>query len=137
LLSQLVRDTEDDVRRAAYQAALDEIEVEHRARMLERAREAFKQLRGRDLAGPSLDELTTGPHPLLARLPSAEPSSIPPQLGRASTWRIQRKTGRIVSTYYGRRYELHFHSSDRERRERMQAENAEAVSKVGEERDGA
>ena len=60
----------------------------------------------------NIRELVRGPHRVLERLPSAEPDSIPPSLSRGSRWRIDRKSGRIVSSYLGHRYEVHYSGAD-------------------------
>lgn len=114
-LSQLARDTEDEELRSNYLAALDEIEIEHKARFLDDAREEFLARNGRDLT--DVGELVLGPDPVLRELPDPEPASVPRALRRGSSWRLDEESGRIVSSYYGRRYELTIHKLDRERRE--------------------
>ncbi len=110
-LRQLLETTEDEAQRAKLQGALDEIEIEHKARHLDRAREAYAALTGRDIT--SVEELARGAHRVLERLPSPEPDAIPPSLSRGSTWTIDPKTGRIVSSYLGGRYEVHFADAGR------------------------
>jgi hypothetical protein len=112
-LEQLVREAPDEETRAWYQGALDEIEVEHQARQLEQARANYEKLVGRELT--SVEDLARGPHAVLERLPSAEPSSLPLPLRRGSTWQIDPESDRIVSSYYGRRYELSVHALDARR----------------------
>jgi hypothetical protein len=119
-LVELVRSTQDEVARQGYLAALDEIEVEKKARFLERARDAFNALHGRDIM--RVDELVTGPHPILSGLPSAEPESLPPSLSQDSVWELDLESDAIVSSYYGRRYQLHFASWERAKAERWAAE---------------
>ncbi len=119
-LRELIRDTEEESARAEYQNALDEIEIEKKARFLDRAREAFIKLAGRDIM--SVDELLAEPHPLLSALPSPEPESLPAALSRGSVWEIDPANERIVSSYYGARYELHFPSREHQRAEQWRAE---------------
>ena len=138
-LRELLRDAEDESARAEYQNALDEIEIEKKARSLDRTREAFEQLEGRDIM--TVDELVSGPHPLLASLPSPEPESLPEGLRRDSVWQIDFQSDRIVSTYYGARYELHFPSRERERavqwrEEREKRSAGSTAPDYGEARDG-
>lgn len=119
-LQELVRTSHDPAERAAFQSALDEVEVEYKARSLDRAREAHRKLFGRDIT--RVDELAAGGTAVLDRLPDPEPSSLPPALRRGSTWVLDEESGRITSTYYGRRYEVNLMSFDRDRRERWAAE---------------
>jgi hypothetical protein len=119
-LRDMLRQTEDESGRAGYQAALDEIEVEKKARFLDRAREAFEKLNGRDIM--HVDELTSGPHPVLAAFPNPEPESLPESLSRGSEWKLDFETDQIVSTYYDARYALHFASSEHERAKTWKAE---------------
>ncbi len=54
---------------------------------------------------------------------------MPDSLRQGSVWYVNRKTHRITSNYYGRRYELSFHASDRARRERWRVrESATAAA---------
>lgn len=116
-LEEMVRTAPDDDAKAEYQAALDEIEIEWKARELDRAREAYKKLFDEDI--DFVEQLVMGSKAVLARLPNPEPSSLPPQLRRGSRWVIDPEDGRIQSTYFGRRYEIHVDSINRARRERM------------------
>ncbi len=126
-LRELERNTKDEVLRNGYLAALDEIEIEKKARYLDRARKAFGMLHGRDIM--HIDELAVGPLAVLPSLPNAEPESLPPALSRGSLWKLDFESDTIVSTYYGDRYQLHFAPWERakairwaeERREREQA----------------
>ncbi len=119
-LLELIRDTDDETIRQGYMAALDEIEIEKKARFLDRAREAFNTLNGRDIM--SVDELVSHPHPMLEKLPDPEPESLPPSLRRGSEWRLDLETDDIVSSYYNRRYQVHFASQDQAKAARMTAE---------------
>jgi len=103
-LSQLVQSSESDDAAAVYQGALDEIDVEIKARYLDRAREAYRQLYARDIR--SIDDLVSGDHPVLAELPPPEPQDLPPALRKGDRWFIDPKTGQITSTYYSRRYRV-------------------------------
>jgi hypothetical protein len=114
-LQELLRGTQGEAARESYRSALDEIEVEQRARQLEAARVRFRELEGRDIE--AVDELTRGAKPLVGELPSPEPSSLPASLRRGSEWIVDPSNNQIVSTYYGRRYQLHVPASDRERAE--------------------
>lgn len=109
-LRQLIETTEDEAILAKLQAGLDEIEIEHKARHLDRAREAYRRLAGRDIE--SVEDLVRGPHRVLEKLPDPEPDAMPDSLSRGSTWVLDEE-GRIVSTYLGTRYEVHFSAVDR------------------------
>ncbi len=111
-LEELLRDAPDEWARAEYEKALDEIETERRARFLDQARDVFRERNGRDIA--ELDELVRGPERVLRSLPP-EP--------HGWEWALDEK-GRIVSSYYGRRYQLNLHERDRERRQRFQEQLA-------------
>ena len=119
-LLELARETQDENARQGYLAGLDEIEVEKKARFLDRARDAFDKLHGRDIT--TVDELVSGPHPLLRALPNPEPESLPKSLRRGSVWQLDLESDAIVSSYYGHRYRLHFASWERTKAERWAAE---------------
>ncbi len=119
-LNQLIREAPDEASRAAYQGALDEIEIEFRARHLDRARVLYQQRSGRDIG--AVEDLLVPPHGVLPVLPDAEPSSLPPALRRGSGWELDPDTGRIQSDYYGSRYEVIFNPWHRERNRRWRAE---------------
>jgi tetratricopeptide (TPR) repeat protein len=121
-LREIMNGTEDPDDRARIQIALDEIEIEHKARHLDRAREAFRKAAGRDIR--SVSELIRPPYRMLEKLPSPEPDAIPAAYARGSVWKIDRKTNRIVSSYLGRRYEVHYTGSDRARLEARQRASA-------------
>ena len=112
-LREMLRNTQDPDDQAQIQIALDEIEIEYKARHLEEARRAYRERTGADIA--SVEDLIRPPHRMLEKLPSPEPDAIPPSLSRGSTWKIDRKTERIVSSYLGRRYEVHYTRVDRDR----------------------
>ncbi len=93
-LRELARNAPDEYARADYEKALDEIETERRARMLDRAREMHRERAGRDIT--RVEELASGPGRVLRELPP-EPNGW--------EWVIDEESGRIVSSFYGRRYE--------------------------------
>lgn len=123
-LEELVRSTEDEDARAEYQAALDEVQIEWRARQLDDARERYRKLHGRDIA--SVEELVSGEGAVLASLPDPEPSSLPASLRRGSRWLLDEETGEIVSSYYGRRYELYIDDHGRRPKARVEARTDQA-----------
>lgn len=104
-LAALARNAPDEKARAQYEEALVQLETERRARLLDAARERYRERHRRDIA--SVSDLVRGG--VLAELP-------PEPRGRG--WDLDPESGRIVSRYYARRYEPHVHWSDRERRER-------------------
>jgi hypothetical protein len=109
-LQQMVMSAEREGERAVYQGALDEIEVETKARFLENARAQFNQLHGRDIA--AVEDLRGGDHPMLSGFPRPEPDALPPSRQKGDYWYLDEETGKITSTYYGRRYQVnmtHFH----------------------------
>lgn len=112
-LREILRSTQDEEERAKLQIALDEIQIEYRARFLDRARAAYVALAGRDIA--IVEDLVQGPHRVLEKLPSAEPDGIPSSLSGHSTWVIDSDTHRIQSSYIGSRYEVHYTGVDRKR----------------------
>jgi hypothetical protein len=129
-LREMLNASEDEAAKEGYRAALDEIEVERRARLLDSARVRFGERNDRDIS--AVADLVEGESPVLATLPSAEPSSLPPALQRGSKWQLDPASGRIVSAYYGKRYRLHVGEADRDRaerwaEERKKRERAEAV----------
>jgi hypothetical protein len=112
-LRELLRSTEDEDARAKLQSALDEIEIEYKARHLDRARTAYQELVGHDIG--SLEDLIRSPNRVLEKLPSAEPDGLPASLARGSDWEIDPESGRIQSSYLGNRYEIHYGALDRRR----------------------
>lgn len=111
-LRQLVETTSDEAQVAKLESALDEIEIEYKARHLDRAREAYLSLAGHDIQ--SVGDLIRGRYRVLETLPSPEPDAIPASLSRGSVWKIDAKTGEIVSSYLGARYVVHYSGFDRE-----------------------
>jgi len=109
-LAELARTSVDEYQQAEFLKALDEIETERRARVLDAAREEYRRRNGEDLR--EIGDLLRGPAPILTRLPPAHPHFDFP------VWRIDEATGEIVSSYYRSRYRLHRPAHDDERRER-------------------
>jgi hypothetical protein len=110
-LQQLVNSAPSAEERTVYQGALDEIEVETKARFLERARVAYVELYRRDIE--QVSDLVGGEHPILSALPAPEPDELPAALRKGDRWILDEKTGRITSSYYGRRYEVNLTERDR------------------------
>jgi hypothetical protein len=121
-LEEMVRSAPNEGARAQYQAALDEIEIEWKARELDRARETYQRLWGEDI--DFVEQLVMGSKAVVAELPSAEPSSLPVPLRRGSRWVIDEEDGRIESTYLGRRYEVHVDPTNRVLRARLWEQDA-------------
>ncbi len=88
---------------------MDEIGSEHRAGRGDRAREADQQLAGDDMV--AVGDLIRGKHRVLQKVPSPEPGSMPASRRRGSVGELDRE-GRIVSTYLGARYEVHYSGID-------------------------
>jgi len=112
-LRQLLQTEADENVIAKLESALDEIEIEYKARHLDRARTAYQSLAGRDISTPG--DLIRGPHRVLEELPNPEPDAMPSSLSQGSIWEIDAATGRVVSSYLGRRYEVHYTEVDRNR----------------------
>lgn len=108
MLEELVRESDDPYARAEYEKALDEIETERRARTLDAARDEFRRRHGRDIV--RVEELAEGPDAVL--------ESLPAEL-HGFEWVLSPEDGRIVSSWYGARYEPLFHASARTEREQM------------------
>jgi len=94
-LQTLLRNAPDEWHRADYAKALDEVETERRARLLDQARELYRQRTGRDIER-------------VADLASPARDAVMPELPtdlHGGEWVID-PDGRIVSSYYGHRYEV-------------------------------
>lgn len=113
-LVELLDQTEDPYRRAEYEKALDEIETERRARLLDAARARYRERFGRDIE--AVEDLLRGERPVVRALPP-EP--------HGWEWVLDPESGEIVSSYLEKRYRLHLQRSDRERIERWQEREAE------------
>jgi hypothetical protein len=109
-LTQMIASTEDEYTKAEYLKALDEIQVEERARFLDAAREEYWKRNGSDIGRVS--DLLSGPDAILERLPRAQLHL------DGFEWILDDKTGQIVSSYYKSRYQLHEGEGDRARRQR-------------------
>jgi hypothetical protein len=108
-LQELIRSTDDEYARAEYLKAWDEIATERRARRLDAARVEFRKRTGRDIRSPA--ELWSGPHAVLSKMPPPHPHF------HGFEWILDPHSHRIVSSFYGTRYELHIHPVDERRRE--------------------
>ena len=109
-INQLIEKADNEYQKAEYAKALDEIEIERRARFLDAAREEYWRRNGRDIEAVS--DLTAHPNPVLPKLPRAQ------LFLDGFSWILDEKTGRIVSSFYNSRYELHMAASDRARQKR-------------------
>ncbi|UCE86445.1 MAG: hypothetical protein JSU66_01525 [Deltaproteobacteria bacterium] len=110
-LRELIATTRSRKARAKYERALDEIETERRARWLDQAREDYRERFGRDIE--TIGDLVRGPDPVREALPP-EP--------HGWEWILKGKKRRLVSSYYGHRYEPQFHRTERKRRKHWRAE---------------
>lgn len=106
-LSEMLRRAPDEYARSEYQGALDEIEIERAAQVVDRARVAFQELTGHDIE--RVEDLLIGPGAVLESLPPAAPKSVPESLKRGAHWRLDEESGRVVSSFIGHRYEVVFH----------------------------
>jgi tetratricopeptide (TPR) repeat protein len=109
-LRELLRQMPDPLAKAEYEKALDEIETERRARLLDAAREKFKARHGRDIA--QVEDLV--------RVPPAVLRVLPPE-PHGSDWKLDPESGEIVSTWVGHRYQVHIDGTNRKRLERFRA----------------
>jgi hypothetical protein len=114
-LRELHRHTDDPYVRAEYEKALDEIEVERRARLLDAARKEFQRRHGRDIT--SVEELARGPKRVLRALPP-EPNGW--------EWKLD-ENGEIVSSYVGHRYSLRIDGTNRLRIQRFHERSEESA----------
>lgn len=113
-LASLAANTEDEYARAEYLKALDEVETERMARVLDRARAEYRRRNGRDIT--RVEDLLLGASPVLRTLPPAHPQLQP------FRWVLDPEAGEIVSSFYERRYEPQVQVSDRQRRERWRSQ---------------
>jgi len=120
-LQEMIRTAPDDYVKAGYERALDEVETERRARLIDEAQAEFQRRHGRDVV--SAEELTQGPDPVLRVLPP-EP--------HGWEW-VPDGEGRIVSSYLGRRYVPHIHSYWKDQqaawREQLERERKEELQR--------
>ena len=115
-LHELLRQTEDPYKRAEYEKALDEIEAERRARILDAARQEFARRHGRDIE--RIEELVAGRKPVLRALPP-EP--------HGWEWVLDSESGQIVSSYVGHRYSVRIDGTNRQLLERFHARSKKAA----------
>jgi hypothetical protein len=121
-LVQMVESTEDEYKKAEYLKALDEIQIEERARFLDDARTEYWRRNGRDIE--RVTDLLAGPNPVLQRLPRAQ------LYLDGFEWTLDPATGQIVSSYYRIRYQLHETQTDRKRKQKWR-ERGESVEAEG------
>lgn len=114
-LHELLRQNTDPYKRAEYEKALDEIEAERRARLLDAAREEFERRHGRDIR--AVEELVTVAPRVLRTLPP-EP--------HGWEWKLDPASGQIVSSYIGHRYSLRIDGTNRQMLERFHARSKKA-----------
>jgi hypothetical protein len=121
-LVQMIESTEDRYKKAEYLKALDEIQIEERARFLDEARVEYWRRNGRDI--DRVEHLLEGPNPVLQRLPRAQLHL------DGFEWILDPETGQIVSSYYRGRYQLHESQTDRIRKRKWR-EQSEGVGAEG------
>ena len=109
-LHELLRQNTDPYKRAEYEKALDEIEAERRARVLDAAREEFERRHKRDIR--AVEELVTVAPRVLRALPP-EP--------HGWEWTLDPESGQIVSSFVGHRYSLRIDGTNRQMLERFHA----------------
>jgi hypothetical protein len=109
-LAELLRQNDDPYVEAEYEKALDEIETERRARILDAARKEFQRRHGRDIR--KVEELVEVKPPVLRFLPP-EPHDW--------EWTLDEKTGQIVSTWVGHRYSVRIDGTNQMLLERFHA----------------
>jgi hypothetical protein len=114
-LVQMLESTEDEYKKADYLKALDEIQIEERARFLDAARTEYWQRNGRDIE--RVTDLLAGPDPVLQQLPRAQLHL------DGFEWILDPQTGQIVSSYYRNRYQLYEAESDRARKQRWREQH--------------
>ena len=102
-LQELANQAPDEYARAEYLKGLDEIEVERRARTLDRARVEFFRRQGHDIE--RVEDLLNVAPPVLSALPP-EP--------HGWEWVIDEASGQIVSSYVGYRYRVKIDGTNRE-----------------------
>jgi hypothetical protein len=102
MILELKNGTQDPYQIAEYEKMLEEIETERRARFLDKMRQGYRRIHGRDIT--QVADLVEGPDPVLTQLPP-EP--------HGWQWDLDKATGEIVSTYYWRRYQPHVNAEER------------------------
>jgi hypothetical protein len=116
-LQELLQGEIDPHAQEQFSKALDEIATERLARVLDAARNAYRERHGRDIA--SVAELASGPEPVLRALPR-EP--------HGGGWAIDPLTGQIVSDVVGHRYEPKIDPVSRKQLERFRARDRERAA---------
>ncbi len=119
MLADLVHGSQDPFERAEYEKALDEVETERRARVLDRARETFRRRNGRDIT--RVEELAEGPGRVL--------TALPPEV-HGWEWVLDPSSGRIVSSWYKARYEPLLHAAARAERDRLRERGSAQAREV-------
>ena len=114
-LQELLRQNPDPYKRAEYEKALDEIEAERRARLLDAARAEFERRHGRDIR--AVEDLVNVAPRVLRRLPP-EP--------HGWEWVLDPESGKIVSSYIGHRYSVRIDGTNRQLLERFHARSKKA-----------
>ena len=109
-LHELLRQTPDPFAQAEYEKALDEIEVERRARVLDAARQEFRRRNGRDIE--QVEDLVRVQPPVLRALPP-EP--------HGWEWKLDPESGEIVSSWVGHRYQVRVDAANRSMLDRFRA----------------
>ena len=94
--------------------AVDEVDTERRARLLDKARDVYRKRHGRDIT--SVRDLVEGPRSVLRVLPPPHPFQ------DGLDWIIDPETGQIVSSFYGARYAPYLKEHRREKRARWRVE---------------
>lgn len=113
-LTQILMDEADPFGRAQLEQALDEIATERRARVLDKARDVYRERFERDI------EVVEDLYAVMRRLPE-EPHGWEWELG---------EDGRIVSTYLGHRYEPILDGVTRKQIEEFQERGAPAPAEA-------
>ena len=114
-LNELLRQNSDPYVKAEYEKALDEIETERRARVLDAARKEFESRHHRDIQ--SVEELVSVRPPVLRVLPP-EP--------HGWEWTLDPDSGQIVSSWVGHRYSVRIDQTNRKMLERFHARSKKA-----------
>jgi hypothetical protein len=115
-LHGLLFQTDDELVREQYENALDEIATERVARVLDAARERYRERHGRDIE--SVADLARGPDPVLPALPP-EP--------HGGGWTFHPWSGQIVSDVLGHRYEPKIDLVNRKRLEAFRGRKAQGA----------
>jgi hypothetical protein len=115
-LHGLLLQSDDERAREQYLKALDEIATERVARVLDAARERYRERHGRDIE--AVADLTRGPDPVLPQLPP-EP--------HGGAWTLDRWSGELVSDVVGHRYEPKIDPVNKRRLEAFRGRSAQGT----------